>query len=171
MGLFGKLTGTRYPAEGVAPVAAEEVRRALLGLNSSDVPYVVREGGNADDAHLVAEWRMAEPTWQNLFVQSQVTRALRIRMRLVQEDHEVRAVEEQWEVTRVGNPPRLKATAQYSRGQDRTVTRYWTIERGDSGRLQATETFCFDGADLRHPLRDVVLRSGWTWRGLLLGRL
>jgi hypothetical protein len=171
MGLLDKLTGTRHPAEGVAPVTAETVRRALLSLNTGDVPYVIREGEGTDDADLVAEWRLADPAWQNFFVQSQLTRALRIRMRLVQEGHEVRAVEEQWEVTRVGNPPRLKATAQYSRGQDRTVTRYWTIERGDSGGLRATEAFRFDGADLRNPLRNAVLDSGWTWRGLLLGKL
>ncbi|WP_367321341.1 hypothetical protein [Streptomyces sp. HUAS ZL42] len=170
MGLFDKLTGTQRPADGVVPVAAEEVRTALLSLNSPDVPYVIR-GGGGDDADLVAEWRLAEPAWQNLFVQSQLTRALRIRMRLVQESHEVRAVEEQWEVTRVGNPPRLEASSQYSRGQDRTVTRYWTIERGDSGRLQATETFRFNAGDLRNPLRNAVLKSGWTWRGLLLGKL
>lgn len=170
MRLFDKLTGTQRPADGVAPVAAEEVRAALLSLNSPDVPYVIRDGG-ADGADLVAEWRLAEPVWHNFFVRSQLSRAVRIRMRLVQEDHEVRAVEEQWEVVRVGNPPRLKISGQYSRGPDRTVTRTWTIERGSSGRLQATETFRFDGSDLRDPLRNAVLDSGWTWRGLLLGKL
>ena len=143
----------------------------MLALNGSDVPYVIRHAAAGDDADLVAEWRLTDPTWHNFFVQSQMTRALRIRMRLVEESHEVRAVEEQWEVTRVGNPPRLKATAQYSRGQDRTVTRYWTIERGDSGRLQATEASRFDGAGLRRPLRDAVLASGWVWRGILFGTL
>ena len=112
MGLFDKLTGTQRPAHGVTPVAAEEVRTALLGLNSPDAPYVIRDGG-AKGADLVAQWRLAEPAWQNLFLQSQLTRAVRIRMRLVQEDHEVRAVS----------------------------------------------------------LRDAVIRSGWTWRGLLLGKL
>lgn len=170
MGLFDKLTGTQRPADGVAPTAAEEVRAALLGLNGSDVPYVIRDGG-ADGADLVAEWRLAEPTWQHLFVQSRLSHALRIRMRLVQEDHAVRAVEEQWQVMRVGNPPRLEVSRQYSRGPDRTVTRYWTFERGNSGRLQATEIFRFDGTALRDPLRNAVLNCGWTWRGILLGKL
>jgi hypothetical protein len=170
MGLFDKLTGTRRPADGVARGSAEEVRTALLGLNRPDVPYVIRDGA-ADDADLVAEWRMAEPAWQALFVESQLTRAVRIRMRLVQEDHEVRALEEQWEVTRVGNPPRLEISSEYSRGPDRTVSRHWTIERGDSGRLEATETFRFDGAELRNPLRNAVLESGWTWRGVVFGKL
>ncbi|MFV0134699.1 hypothetical protein ACLGIH_15920 [Streptomyces sp. HMX87] len=42
---------------------------------------------------------------------------------------------------------------------------------GDSGRLEATETFRFDGAELRDPLRNAVLESGWAWRGVVFGKL
>jgi hypothetical protein len=170
MGLFDKLTGTRRPADDVSPASADEVRAALLGLNRDDVPYVIGDGAS-EGADLVAQWRMAEPAWQAFFVESQLSRAVRIRMRLDEEKHEVRALEEQWEVTRVGNPPRLAVSSEYSRGPDRTVSRHWTIERGDSGRYGATETFRFDGADLRNPLRDTVLKSGWTWRGVVFGSL
>ncbi|MCC9740335.1 hypothetical protein [Streptomyces sp. MNU89] len=170
MGLFDKLAGTKRPPEGVAHGSAEEVRAALLGLNQPDVPYVIRNGA-ADRADLVAEWRIAEPIWQPFFIQSQLTHAVRIRMRLTPENHEVRALEEQWGVTRVGNPPRLAISSEYSRGPNRTVTRHWTLGRGDSGRLEATETFRFDGAGLRDPLREAVLKSGWTWRGVLFGKL
>ena len=82
MGLFDKLTGTKHPDDGVVPRSAEEVRTALLGVNRPDVPYVIRDGA-AEDSDLVAEWPMAEPAWQPLFVESQLTRAVRIRMRLV----------------------------------------------------------------------------------------
>ncbi|MEV2217923.1 hypothetical protein AB0H86_41950 [Streptomyces sp. NPDC050997] len=170
MGLFDKLTGTKHPDNGVAPRSAAEVRKALLGLNQPDVPYVIRDGA-AKGADLVAEWRMAEPAWQAIFIESQLTRAVRIRMRLVQEDHEVRALEEGWEVTRVGNPPKFKISGSYSRGPDRTVSRHYRVERGESGRLEATETFRFNGADLRNPLEDAVLQSGWTWRGVIFGKL
>ncbi|MFF2203874.1 hypothetical protein [Streptomyces sp. NPDC058145] len=170
MGLFDRLTGTRRPADGVPPVPAEELRTALLGLSRPDVPYVVRYGA-AEGADLVAEWRIAEPAWQSFFVESQITHAVRIRMRLDRDDHEVRALEEQWEVSRVGSPPRLQVASSYSRGQDRTVTRQWTLGRGDNGRVEATETFRFDAAELREPLRNAVLKSGWTWRGVVLGKL
>jgi hypothetical protein len=72
-------------------------------------------------------------------------------MRLVPEHHEVRAIEEQLEVTRAGNPPGLALSSRYSRGPDRTVSRHWTIGRGDSGRLEAAETFRFDGAHCATP--------------------
>ncbi|MBZ3904168.1 hypothetical protein [Streptomyces griseiscabiei] len=172
MGLFDKLTGTKYPADGVAPRSVEEVRAALLGLSRPDVPYVIREGeGGGEGVDLVAEWRMSEPAWQTVFIESQLSRFVRIRMRPVQRGHEVRVLEESWEVTRVGNPPQLKVSAAYSRGPNRTVSRQYSIQRGADNRLEATEGFRFDSADLRDPLRNAVLASGWTWRGVLFGKL
>jgi len=170
MGLFDKLTGTQHPPAGLAPLPAEEVRAALLGLNQPDVPYVIRYGAG-EQADLVAELRIAEPAWRNFFVQSQLTHAVKIRMRLNRKDHEVRVLEEQREVTRVGNPPSIRIASSYSRGPDRTVTRQWTLGRGDDGRLGATETFRFSASDLRTPLKDTVLNSGWTWRSVIFGRL
>lgn len=170
MRLFDMLTGTTHPAAGVVQRPVQEVRAALLGLGRADAPYVIRDGA-AQGADVVAEWRTAEPAWQNLFVRSQLTRAVRFRMRLVPETHEVRVIEEGREVTRVGDPPRLKISGQYTRGPDRTVSRHYTIGRGESGRLEATQTYRFDSAELRDPLRDVVLTAGWTWRGVILGRL
>ncbi|WP_031095606.1 hypothetical protein [Streptomyces sp. NRRL S-15] len=170
MGLLDKITGTRHPDAGVVSRPAEELRRALLGLNGPDVPYVIRDGA-AHDADLVAEWRIDEPAWQTFFIGSRLTHAVRIRMRLADEGTEVRAVEEQWEVTRVGNPPRFRTSAAYSRGAGRTVRRRWTLQRGESGRLEATETFSFDSAQLTGPLRNTALESGWTWRGVIFGKL
>lgn len=170
MGLFDKLTGTQHPAEGVSPVPGEELRAALLGLNQPDVPYVIRYGGG-EQCDLLAEWRLTEPAWQHLFVQSQISHAVRIRMRLDHKEHEVRALEEQWEVSRVGTPTTLRRASEYTRGPSRTVSRRWTIGRGESGGLEATETFRFDSARLREPLRNTVLKSGWTWRGVVFGKL
>lgn len=170
MGLFDKLTGTRHPPDAVSPVPGEELRAALLGLNQSDVPYVIRNG-DGEQCDLVAEWRLTEPAWQQAFVQSHITHAVRIRMRLVNEDHELRALEEQWEVSRVGSPMRLQVSSEYTRGPSRTVSREWALGRGRNGGLEATETFRFDSAELRSPLPDTFLKSGWTWRGVVFGKL
>lgn len=170
MGFFDMLTGTRRPEAGTAPRSAEELRTALLGLNRADVPYVIGDGA-AHGADLVAEWRIAEPAWQTFFIGSQLTHAIRIRMRLAEDVPEVRAVEESWEVTRVGNPPRLRTSAEYTRGGGRTVSRRYTLKRGESGRLEATESFSFDSAQLTDPLQNTTLEAGWTWRGVVFGKL
>lgn len=33
------------------------------------------------------------------------------------------------------------------------------------------ETFRFDSAELRDPLQNTVLKWGWTWRGVVFGKL
>jgi hypothetical protein len=167
MSLFDKLTGTKHPSSGVAPRSAEEVRAALLGLNGPDVPYVVRNGTPSEGADLVAEWKIQEPAWRTFFVRTQLSRTLKTRMRLVPANHEVRALDEQWEVTWVGDTPRLARSREYSRGQVTTVSRHWKVERGADGRPQKTEVFRFDPAEMKDPLRDAVLGAGWTWRGVV----
>jgi hypothetical protein len=55
-----------------------------------------------------------------------------------------------------------------SRGQVRTVSRRWTVERGADGDIRWTEDFRFDSGELKTPLQEAVLAAGWTWRGVLL---
>jgi hypothetical protein len=116
MGLFDKLTGTERAADGVVPRPAAEVRAALLGLNRSDVPYVIRDG-RAEGVESVGERRMLEPAWQRFFARNQVSRVFQVRMRLVPEKNEVRSLDQQYEVTWVGDTPRLSISAEVQRGQ------------------------------------------------------
>ena len=167
MGLFDKLTGTTRPAGGVAPLPAEDVRAALLALNGPEVAYRVRNGTPDEGAALVAEWRVEDPAWRTFFVRTQLTRTLKTRMRLVPERHEVRALDEQWEVTWVGDTPRLARSREYGRGHSTTVSREWTVGRGADGRPEAEEVHRFDSREMREPLRAAVLGAGWTWRGVL----
>lgn len=170
MGLFDKLTGTKRPADGVAPRSATETQAALLGLNRPDVPYVIRDG-RAEGADLVAEWRILDPAWQTFFLSAQVSRVFQVRMRFVPEKNEVRSLDQQYEVTWVGGTPRLAIAAEAQRGQVQTVSKRWTLGGGEDGGLEATESFSFDSADLKNPLQDTVLGAGWTWRGVITGKL
>jgi hypothetical protein len=166
MGFFDLFTGTKRPEGGVAPRSAGEVRAALFEVNGPDVPYVVRDGV-AEGAELVAEWRIRDPAWHAYFARTQVSRTIQIRMRLVPETREVRALDREWEVTWIEGRPRLTSSGEQSRGQVRTVSRRWTVERGGDGKLRMTEDFLFDSAELKTPLQEAVLGAGWTWRGVL----
>ncbi|MFF1412099.1 hypothetical protein ACFVX6_20400 [Streptomyces sp. NPDC058289] len=170
MGLFDKLTGTKHPDSGVVPRSAEEVQAALLGLFAADAPYVVR-GGAPEGADLVAEWRIQEPAWHTFFARTQVSRVLQIRMRLDAAAREVRSVDRQFDVTWLGGTPRLALSAEAARGQVTTVSRRRKVEREADGALGATEVFRFDSSDLKDPLREAVLGAGWTWRGVVFGKL
>jgi hypothetical protein len=40
-----------------------------------------------------------------------------------------------------------------------------SYKKGPDGRRQRVDDFRFDSNDLRDLLQEVVLTSGWTWRG------
>ncbi|MGK5637650.1 hypothetical protein ACSNOK_04925 [Streptomyces sp. URMC 126] len=146
---------------------AATLRAALLALNGPDVPYVVREALPKEKADLVAQLRVEEPGWHAFFARSGLDRQYRIRMRLVPGKHEVRALDEQWEVTWVGGTPRIAVSAEYSRGPSTTVSKRWTYERGPDGRRQRVETFAYDSREMKNPLCDTVTGAGWVWRGVI----
>ncbi|MET8450680.1 hypothetical protein [Streptomyces sp. NPDC005209] len=148
MGLFDRLTGTKYPQSEVPSLPSTELRAALLALNGPDVPWVVRHATAKEGGDLVAEWRVPE-----------LRLRLRTRMLLVPADREVRALQERWEAR--------SGERSYGRGPATTVSRQWRYERGEDGRRHKVETFRFDSRQMRDPLRDTVLGAGWTWRGRL----
>ncbi|MGW1759775.1 hypothetical protein [Streptomyces mirabilis] len=151
MGFFDKLTGTRYPDSGVVLLSAMELRAGLLALNGPDVPFRVRNALPKEKADLVAECRIRE-----------VGVALKTRMRLNPEKHEVRFLDERWEHRSSDH-----ADAQYGRGHAPAVHRQWETKQGPDGRRRKVETFRFDTREMTDPLRNVVLGAGWTWRGVL----
>ncbi|WP_309237757.1 hypothetical protein [Streptomyces albidus (ex Kaewkla and Franco 2022)] len=124
--------------------------------------------GAEEGADLVAEWRLTEPAWRTFFASTQLGRRIRIRMRIMPGDHEIRALDEQWKIKWVGGVP---VSQEYGRGPVKTVSKEWTLGRGAEGGLEVTETFSFDSSDLKDPLRNTVLTAGWTWRGVVFGRL
>ncbi|MET8022453.1 hypothetical protein AB0D78_37125 [Streptomyces avermitilis] len=167
MGVFDRLTGTKYPDSGVAPLPAMEVRAALLALNGTGVPFGVRNARPAETADLVAEWRIMEPAVGSSLSRKQWERTLKIRMRLVTATREVRTLDEQWAVTWAGDSPRRAVSREYGRGPAPRVSKQWTYERGPDGRRRKVETFSFDSREMKNPLRNAVLDAGWTWRGAL----
>ncbi|MFI9000464.1 hypothetical protein [Streptomyces sp. NPDC053541] len=169
MGLFDRLTGTKRPSPAVTPRSVAEVRAALIAVNGADRPYVVRNARPAEKADLVAEWRVLEPAWREYFLSYRLERTLKVRMRLVAEKHEVRALDEEVEIRWVGDTPTLAVSAAYGRGQVTTVSRQWTIERGEDGRRRLVEDSVFDTRQLKDPLRQAVVDAGWTWRGRVFG--
>ncbi|MEU4132729.1 hypothetical protein [Streptomyces wuyuanensis] len=150
MGILDSYLGTRHPDAGVPARTAQEVRSALLALNGPGVLFVVRNG-TGKEGDLVAECRLP-----------QLRVRLGTQMRLDAAKHEVRALDEQWEVSLSDH-----TRGQHSRGPANAVYRVWEKEKGPDGRERRVETFRFETRDMKDPLRRVVLDAGWTWRGKL----
>ncbi|WP_186779091.1 hypothetical protein [Streptomyces salinarius] len=151
MGFFERLTGTRYPASGVAPLAVAEVRDVLLAVNGPGVPYRVRLAGSGEKGDVVADWRISQRSFGQ-----QGDQRLTLRMLLDPGRHEVRVLQEQW--TKTGE--KWSASRGYGRGGGFSVE--WTYERGPDGRRRRVNTL--DTREMSRVLRQSVLSAGWSWR-------
>lgn len=170
MGLFDFLTGRKAPAAGVVPKSAAEVRAALLAANRPTAPYSVRDGA-AEGADLVAEWKIVDASWYEIFAKAHLEKAFKVLMRLDAEKHEVRAVDQEWSVAWRAGVPTLSLSAEAFRGTKSSVqfgTGYAFTEELRPGQVYR---YRFSTGELKTPLQEAVLASGWTWRPVSFGKL
>jgi hypothetical protein len=170
MGMFDWLTGTKRPAAGVAPKPATEVRSALLAVSRPTAPFVVRDGA-PEQVDLVAEWRIVDASWYEIFAKAGLQKVFKILMRLDPQKHEVRAVDQEWEVEWRAGVPSLTLAAEAFRGQKAEVsfgTAYAFTEKLELGEVYR---YRFATREIKTPLQDAVTAAGWTWRGVAFGRL
>ena len=170
MGMFDWLTGTKRPAAGVAPKSATEVRSALLAVSRPTAPFVVRDGA-PEQVDLVAEWRIVDASWYEIFAKAGLKRVFKVLMRLDPQKHEVRAVDQEWSVEWRAGVPNLALAAEAFRGQQAELSfgaAYAFTETGGYGEVYR---YKFSTGEIKTPLQNAVTTAGWTWRGVAFGRL
>ena len=109
MGFLDFLTSTKRPAAGVAPAPPEKVKQALLAVNRPTAPFRILDGA-ADGVDLVAEWRVVDAKWHNIFEKAGYKKTFRILMKLDPVKHEVRALDKEFEVEWSAGVPRISAS-------------------------------------------------------------
>src|SRR5574340_1368950 len=76
MGLFGK-----KPNKNVPVLSAEEVKNRILALNRETAPYRIMDG-SSENVDLIAEWKIVDARWYEIFAKANLTKVFRIYMKL-----------------------------------------------------------------------------------------
>ena len=169
MSSFGKLFG-RAPAPQGPPQSIEAVRDALLEVNRLTAPFQVRAGA-ADEADLVAEWRIAEAVWFEIFAKAGLNKVFKVLMRLDEAAKEVRSVDQEWSVAWRAGVPTLSLSGAAFRGQKDEIEfgkAYGFTEALDVGEIY---NYRFTTSELKTPLQKVVAAHGWIWKSVAFDRL
>jgi hypothetical protein len=170
MGLWSWLTGSRKadPSRPVRPVA--QLKTALLELDRKTAPYTVHAGGPGE-TDLVAEWRIVDAKWYEIFAKAGLEKSFKILMRLDEATHEVRAVDQAWSVEWRAGIPTMKLEVSGFRGQQTSVE--FGAAYGFTEELRPGEIYRYRFAtkELKDPLRKIVAECGWGWRGVAFGKL
>ena len=171
MGILDIFTGRRPPAPGVAPATMTDLRTALLDLNRPTSPVVVRDGG-PEDADFVAEWRIADARWYEIFAKAGLKKTAQVLLRLDAGRSEVRAVDRGFDVEWRAGVPTLSFSAEAFRGQKVEVSfgKAWAFQEEDL-RFGKVYDWRFNTRELKGPLQEVVANGGWAWRPVAFGKL
>ena len=170
MGLLDWLTGTKRPEAGVATCSAQEVRERILAINRPTAPFQIIDGAD-EGVDLIAEWRIVDAQWYEIFAKAGLEKVFRVFMKLDEADHEVRTKDHEYTLSWSAGVPTLSVSMEKFSGQKRSVqfgTAYAFTEELRPGEVYR---YRFSTGELKEPIQEVVTACGWTWKGVAFGRL
>jgi len=157
----------KRPRRGTTPVDVAELRRRLMNLNDPVRPYRLVDGRVSD---FDLNWTVVDEAWTNRFSNVKLSAVYYARLLLDEVRHEAR-----WfEVLRSSNVflgfdgwiPRFNfgfwIQAGFMSGNWRGTA--YGIRPGFPAQLGASQPFSINIDEVKHDVRGVVTRSGWTFR-------
>lgn len=162
---FGKKTDKNTPI-----LSADELRQKLFTLNRETAPYQIIDGAS-QKVNLVAEWKIVDAKWYELFAKASLTKVFRIYMKFDPVKHEVRAKDEEFTVEWRAGVPSLSAAVSKFQGQMTSVefgTAYAFTEQFAPGQVY---NYRFSTSEIKKPIQEVVAACGWKYKGVAFGKL
>ena len=171
MGLFDWITGSKSAPSGVARQPAATLRQAMLDINRDTAPFVVRDGA-PEGCDLVAEWRIVDARWYEIFAKASLTKVFKVLMKFDEASGEVRAVDQEWTVEWRAGVPTMSLSVETFRGQKKEFSfgTAYAFKEDLSGYGKVYE-YKFQTSEIKDPLVEVAQQNGWGWKGVAFGKL
>ena len=170
MDILDFLTSTRRPPAGTPVLSGEDVLQRLLALNRTSAPYQVIAGED-DLADLIAEWKIVDAQWYEVFAKAGLKKVFRIYLKLDERKHEVRASDREYTVSWRAGVPELSVEVSAFKGQQQSIEfgkGYAFTETLEAGEVY---DYRFDTREIKTPIQDAVTGCGWTYKGVAFGKL
>lgn len=167
---FDFLTGTKKPAAGTPVLPAIGVRERLLGLNRPTAPWQILDGA-AEKVDLIAEWRIVDAQWYEIFAKAGLKKVFRIYMKLDEASQELRAMDREYSVEWKAGIPNLSLAVSSFKGQSTSVEfgqAFGFTETLAPGQIYK---YKFSSNELKKPVQEAVLACGWVYKGVAFGKL
>lgn len=170
MGIFDLLTSTKRPPAGAKQLPQQEVLQALINLNRPTAPYHLVDG-QAEGVDLIAEWRIVDAQWYEIFAKAGVSNVFRIYLKFKPRKYEVRALDKEYTVTWTAGVPKLSASGEYFRGQKCSLSSAWGFGFKETLEPGVVYSYQFNTKEIKKPIQDAVTGCGWTYKGVTFGKL
>ncbi len=164
MGLFTKKTDIKVST------LTPKLKQRLLALNRPTAPYRLVDGA-AEKVDLIAEWKIVDAQWHEIFAKANLTKVFRIHLKFDPIKNEVRAKDEEYTLEWKAGVPELKLAATKFQGQMSSVefgSAFAFTEQLAPGQVYK---YRFSTNEIKKPIQEVVAASGWKYKGVAFGKL
>ena len=155
---------------GNMDTSTQGVYDRIMALNRPTAPYQIIDG-RAKGVDLIAEWKIVDARWYEIFAKANLTKVFRIYMKFDSSKREVRAMDEELNVSWRAGVPSFSAEASFFKGQKTSIsfgTGYAFTENLAPGQVYK---YKFNTNELKKPIQDAIAASGWTYKGVAFGKL
>jgi hypothetical protein len=167
--MFDFLTSTKRPAAGTAVLSASQVLDRLRALNRESAPWQIGDGA-AEGVDLIAEWKIVDARWYEIFAKAGLSKVFRIFLKLDETNKHVRAQDREYEVSWRLGVPSLSVAASGFKGQSTSVqfgASYGFTENLSTGQQYG---YFFKSGEIKAPIQEAVVASGWVYKGVVFGK-
>lgn len=170
MSLFDFLTSTKRPASGTPVLSSQQVMARLKALNRASAPWGLVDG-KAEGVDLIAEWRIVDAQWYEIFAKAGLSKVFRIYLKLDEAAKEVRAQDREYEVSWLAGVPKLALAGSGFKGQSKSIefgASYGFTEKLGIGQQY---NYRFATGEIKKPVQEAVTACGWVYKGVAFGKL
>ncbi len=167
MGLFGF---GKKADKNVPVLSVNEVRERLLTLNRETAPYQIIDGA-AQNVDLIAEWKIVDAKWYELFAKAGIKKVFRIYMKFDADKHQVRGKDEEFSVEWRAGIPSLSIAASKFQGQMTSVEFGAAYAFTEELKPGVVYNYRFNTSEIKKPIQEVVAACGWNFKGVAFGKL
>ena len=148
-----------FKAEG-NPLAMEELRTAILGINGLSAPVMVMEKGR----EIIITWNYLDAKWWEILAKAGFEKVYELHVKFDDVRKEVILIDVLKNVKWRLGPGQTKVSGGYFRGICAGFERgqRWGIK--ENFRLGKIYDFKFSPSEIRNPVANTILDSGWSIR-------
>jgi hypothetical protein len=159
---------TYQPAPAMDPM--QDLYTRLMALNRPTAPYRIVDG-RAENVHLIAEWKIVDAQWYEIFAKANLTKVFRVYLKFDPARREVRAMDREYTLSWRAGVPSLGVQSSFFKGQKSSVS--FGIGTGFTENYApgVVYKYKFNTNELKQPIQQVIASCGWTYKGVAFGDL
>jgi hypothetical protein len=167
--MFDFLTSTKRPAAGTAVLPAEQVLARVKALDRDTAPWRIVDG-SAEGVDLIAEWKIVDARWYEIFAKASLQKVFRILLKLDDRKKHVRAQDREYEVTWRLGVPSLSLAASGFKGQSTSIQFGTSYGFKEDFSLGQQYEYFFKTSEIKTPVQEAVVACGWVYKGVAFGK-